>query len=278
MSKRVVGQKRTPSVRQEQGLLCRLESDGMTEEDAQAVIQSRGNKLAKKLLGVIRGTLVRAVEEKVGASVPSVIEMTPSQLAAQKIMRKNVFGIAEAMKHYKVKPTKKELKELETVRFSEEKMRACAKTHLLVADFGLSVMDVWKQHCELFCCKIDPWYGNWCEAKWARKRVKAQWRLLRKTAVPDSFGKDLAKQEEMLGKGEEVPEAREMVYMVIGHYLATGEKLFSDYYVRRRSLSGAGSRIVIGRFDALGLLILSWDGNPNDDVGLASSCLPAEAR
>jgi hypothetical protein len=132
-------------------------------------------------------------------------------------------------------------------------------------------MDVWEQHNKLFYGKVDPWYGNKGEAKWARKRVKAQWRLLRKTAVPDSFGKDFAKQEEMLGKGEEVPEAREMVYMVIGYYLATGKMLLPDYYVRTKSLSGAGYRIYMGSFDAYGLCIYGWSDYPSSVVGLASS-------
>ena len=223
-------------------------------------------KNQKALKEALETALLKRLE-----SPATVIKPSDSQIKAAEIMGKNVFGIAEAMKYYKVKPTKKELKELEVVPFSEEKLRAYAATHILVADFGLSVMDVWEQHGELFYCRMDPWYGNRCEAKWARKRVKAQWRLLRKTAVPDSFNKYLSEQEALLTKEEEVPEAREMVYMVIEHYLATDEMLFWSGYVRTKNLSGDGRRIRIGRFDSSGLGIDFWYGDANYYVGLASS-------
>jgi hypothetical protein len=61
-----------------------------------------------------------------------------------------------------------------------------------------------------------------------------------------------------------------MVYMVIGYYLATGEKLFPNYYVRTKSLSGAGSRVNVGYFDSGGLSISYWLDDPYY-VGVASS-------
>ncbi len=198
-------------------------------------------------------------------------EPSESETAAREIMGKNMFGIADAIKHFKSSPTEKELSALEKIPFSEATLRECANTHILVADFGLSVVDVWEQHTQLFYSKANPWYSEKDQAKWARKCVKAQWRLLRKTAVKDSFSKDFHDQEALLGKGEEVPEAREMVCMVIGHYLASREKLFPDYYVRTKSLSGAGDRIRIGCFDSDGLRLRCWYGGPDNDVGLASS-------
>jgi hypothetical protein len=205
-------------------------------------------------------------------AVPVVREYQPSEseVAARAIMGKNMFGIADAIKYYEVAPTEKELAKLADIPFSEATLRACANTHVLCADFGLSVMDVWEKHSQLFFSKSDPWYGKKDEAKWARKRVKAQWRLLRKDVVPNSFGKDFRNQESLLGKGEKVPAVREMVYMVIGYYLATGEKLFPNYYVRTKSLSGAGSRVNVGYFDSGGLSISYWLDDPYY-VGVASS-------
>ena len=49
---------RVLSVHQEHELLMKLEQAGLSEADAQAVIQSRGNSLAKEILGVIRGKVV----------------------------------------------------------------------------------------------------------------------------------------------------------------------------------------------------------------------------
>lgn len=49
---------RVLSVHQEHELLMKLEQAGLSESDAQAVIQSRGNTLAKEIIGVIRGKMV----------------------------------------------------------------------------------------------------------------------------------------------------------------------------------------------------------------------------
>jgi len=49
---------RVLSVHQEHELLVKLEQAGLSETDAQAVIQSKGNALAKELIEVIRGVKV----------------------------------------------------------------------------------------------------------------------------------------------------------------------------------------------------------------------------
>jgi hypothetical protein len=240
---------------------------------AATVVQRR---ITDGIMGCKQGQMVAlkalAGEAVMVKVVPVVREYQPSEseVAARAIMGKNMFGIADAIKYYEVAPTEKELAKLADIPFSEATLRACANTHVLCADFGLSVMDVWEKHSQLFFSKSDPWYGKKDEAKWARKRVKAQWRLLRKDVVPNSFGKDFRNQESLLGKGEKVPAVREMVYMVIGYYLATGEKLFPNYYVRTKSLSGAGSRVNVGYFDSGGLSISYWLDDPYY-VGVASS-------
>ena len=44
-----------------------------------------------------------------------------------------------------------------------------------------------------------------------------------------------------------------MVYTIIGHYLATGERLFEHIYVRTSSVDSGGRRVGVGRFDSRGL-------------------------
>ena len=51
-------------------------------------------------------------------------------------------------------------------------------------------------------------------------------------SVPDSASKTWDEQQKLLGKDEETPSARVVIYTMIGHFLSTGERLFGSIYVR----------------------------------------------
>jgi len=210
------------------------------------------------------------------------LSVVTSDKVARAIMGVNMIDTADAIKCFEVNPSAEDLAVLEQIPFSEEVLRKCARTHALVADLGTSVMDVWSQHGKLFYYYMDskdtPWYGNGNE-NWAKKRDKPTWRLLGRTAVAGLFDKGYYAQKQLLNETEKVPEAREMVYMVIGNYLVTGEKLFSHRLVRTANLSGSGCRVIIGYFNDLGINISSdIDYMPNSIVGLAFArkCLSSE--
>jgi hypothetical protein len=242
----------------------------MTEEDAQAVIQSRGNELAKKLLGVIRGTLARAVEEKVGASVPSVIAMTPSQLAAQNIVGDNFLRVEDVAACFKARFTEEQLAALADVPFDEAKLQACKDTHILFPGFPVTILQIRSRMPKgAFRSYKDAWYNG---EDFARKdKVEARWYLLRKDAVPNSFGKYYNDQRALLSASETVPRACEVVFGTMLFFAVRGVKLFQTYYVRTVSLSGAGVRFGVGYFGGFGLGSHSWHDNAYYDVGLASS-------
>jgi len=68
------------------------------------------------------------------------------------------------------------------------------------------------------------------------------------------------------------PTARVMVYAIIGHYLATGERLFERIYVRCSDLFSDGSRVLVGNFDSDGLRVRDyWVGSPYVSIGLSSA-------
>ena len=63
-----------------------------------------------------------------------------------------------------------------------------------------------------------------------------------------------------------------MVYTIIGHFLATGERLFEDIYVRCSDVDSVGYRVVVGGFGSNGLGVDGhWDDCRGGGVGVASA-------
>jgi hypothetical protein len=100
-----------------------------------------------------------------------------------------------------------------------------------------------------------------------------EWHLVRKTSVSDSTSKTWQQQQELLDhKIDETPEANVVVYTIIGHFLATGERLFEKVYVRTRTLDSDGYRVCVGRFLAGGLdVYYYYDVFQYDRLGVSSA-------
>ena len=119
----------------------------------------------------------------------------------------------------------------------------------------------------LFC--DQDWYNK---ESFAKDRGEAAWHLVRKTPVTNSTSKTWDEQQALLAKDEETPTARVMVYTIIGHFLATGERLFENIYVRCSDVDSRGNRVYVGGFDSDGLRVVSfWDGYRDSSIGLASA-------
>ncbi|MBP9856226.1 MAG: hypothetical protein KBC48_02935 [Candidatus Pacebacteria bacterium] len=200
---------------------------------------------------------------------------------AREIMGKNFFGIEEAIKYYGVNPSEQQLAYLAEIPFSEEVLKSCKDTHILIAVFLLSIIDVRSQlNSNLFRNHdSDAWYNN--QAFAANKGVVGWW-LVRKTPVADSLHKkNWDEQQALLDKGEQTPTARIMVYTIIGHYLANGEHLFENVYIRCSDLDSVSCRVWVGSpgFNFRGLDIVSGrdsrqfhtDGLYHYNLGISSA-------
>jgi len=232
---------RTISVHNEHEFLLKLEKAGLIDELAQKVIDSKGNDLATKV--------VRLIEN--GGFEPST-----SQKRAREIMSRNFFGIEEALKHFGVNPSRAQTAALSEVPFTEEVLSASKDTHVLVAVFPMSILDIrGKVERKLFYSHKDSWYNK---ETFAKDRGEIGWRLVRKTPVSDSTSKNWNEQQALLDKNEETPSAQVMVYTIIGHYLATGERLFENVYVRTSSVASDSNRVYVGSFDRGGLDVDRW--------------------
>lgn len=232
---------RTLSVHKEHEVLLKLEAAGLNDELAQKVIDSKGNDLAVKVVRLILN----------GGYEPST-----SHKQARSIMGKNFFGVEEAIKHFGVNPSKQQLAYLAEVPFTEEVLKSCKDTHVLVAVFPMSILDIrGKVEHKLFYSHDDAWYNKHAFAK---DKGEVGWVLIRKVQVDDSLSKTWNEQQALLSKTEETPKAQVVVYTIIGHFLATGERLFKDVYVRCSDLDSGGYRVLVGFFGAYGLLVSRW--------------------
>ncbi len=246
---------RTLSVHKEHEVLLKLEAAGLTDELAQKIIDSKGNDLAAKVVKLIQN---------------GGFEATTSQKRAREIMGRNMFGIEEAIGHFGVNPSRQQLAVLADVPFTEATLEACKDTHVLVAVFPLSVLDVrGKAERKLFYSHEDAWYNK---QAFAKDRGETRWMLVRKTPVDNSMSKTWDEQQALLGKDNETPTVQVMVYTIIGHYLNTGERLFENVYVRCSDVDSDGDRVYVGTFDSNGLSVDNyWDDNRSSRIGLSSA-------
>jgi len=199
-------------------------------------------------------------------------EPSTSQKLAREIMGKNFFGIEEAIKHFGVNATKQQLAYLAEVPFSEEVLKSCKDTHVLVAVFPLSILDIRgitrkPENQTLFYSQ--DWYDK---QAFAKDKGEVGWQLVRKEPIANSTSKTWNNQQALLSKDEETPTARIVVYTIVGHFLATGERLFEKIYVRCVDLDSDGYRVSVGSFDSGGLDVINWYGDfRHDDVGLSTA-------
>lgn len=199
-------------------------------------------------------------------------EPSTSQKLAREIMGKNFFGIEEAIKHFGVNATKQQLAYLAEVPFSEEVLKSCKDTHVLVAVFPLSILDIRGitrklENQTLFYSQ--DWYDK---QAFAKDKGEVSWQLVRKEPIANSTSKTWNDQQALLSKDEETPTARIVVYTMVGHFLATGERLFEKIYVRCVDLGSGGYRVLVGSFDSLGLRVDYWsDDIRDDDIGLSGA-------
>lgn len=244
---------RTLSVHKEHELLLKLETAGLTEPLAQKVIDSKGNELAAKVVKFIQN---------------GGFEPTTSQKRAREIMGKNMFGVEEAIQHFGVNPTRQQILALSEIPFSEAVLQKAKDTHVLVAIFPLSVLEIrGKVDSKLFY--DQSWYNK---ESFAKERGEASWQLVRKTPVDNSTLKNWEEQLALIGEEDEVPTAQAMVYTIIGHYLATGGRLFEHIYVRTSSVVSDGDRVCVGDFDSFGLNVDSfWDDCRRAYFGVSSA-------
>lgn len=202
----------------------------------------------------------------------SVVMTTETDLAHD-IMGKNFFGLNEVSVHYGVEFGNGLVAALATIPFSEATLRNCKDTHILVAGFPMTILDIRAKAPNQFHSHGDAWYNSHAFA--ADKRVDPRWHLLRKEIIAGTQSRSFAEQMSLLSNSEEVPDACDLVYATILYFLATRELLFRGVYSRCKDLGPGGDRIAVGTSAQDGLDISShWEGFAYNEIGIASAHIP----
>jgi hypothetical protein len=112
----------------------------------------------------------------------------------------------------------------------------------------------------------QPWYIKELFGKVAEE---PRYRQLQMEPVKDSFGKTFAEQQALVPPGEEIPTARVVLTTMAIHFLATGDRLFSDDWIRCVDQTSFGAVVYVGFFDPAGVLVSYWgQGRSDGDLGV----------
>lgn len=235
-----------------------MEEAGLTYEDLQAPINDaalrrelvRFWQLRNRTDLVIDEGFVHRLLTRLFDEARTVVARTESLHRAREIMGANFHGPDQVAEHFRVRFTEPELEKLRFMPFTTATLESCKDTHVLVAGYPLSILEVKKR------AKPHFWNQDWYNGEAFAKKTKPElrWYLVRKQAVKDSFSKTWTEQLTLLPEGEIVPKACVMVYTIILHFLTTGERLFEKDYVRCEDVDSAASmRTVCASTTAAGM-------------------------
>jgi len=192
-----------------------------------------------------------------------------SQRCARRIMGDNYFGIEEAVQHFGAKPSTQDITTLSDIPFTGETLTQCKDSHVLVAVLPFSIEDIYAKVGPQFFCEGSYCYGS---NEVTADRGQAGWQLVRKALRPEWDWKTFAEQQVLLPKDERTAPTPTMVYAMVGHCLATGERLFPLQRVRcaDRWPREGGRHWRVGFF-ANGFCILPGsDDERNGDLSIAT--------
>jgi hypothetical protein len=188
---------------------------------------------------------------------------------AREIMGANVFGVEEGTQHMNVKFRRFELAGFAEVPWADEELEEVKETHVLVAVPSISIATMRENITKKNVYRADStWH---LKQPFAVRLGLPDWRLVRKAAVPNSTSKLWDEQRKLLWANDDVPSSRVLCYTMGGRYLQTGEKLFSDVWVRTSDVDSDGVRVrVVFGADGVGVG-RGWDGIRSGGIAVASA-------
>ena len=114
----------------------------------------------------------------------------------------------------------------------------------------------------------QTWYDN---EPFAKLQEPPGYRQLQMRAAQDSFGKIFAKQKALVPPDAEIPTARAILMGVVIHFLATGERLVSDHWVRCADQTLCGGLVIVGDFGPHGIDVDTTGHGRSGDLGVVLS-------
>lgn len=189
--------------------------------------------------------------------------------------RRHVRGALDVEEHYEVCYTPEQSLQLQRIPFNATTLRRCKETHVLVAGYPFSLMDIFRKFFPSIYGWELPWY--WDRPFACEHRVCIRWYLIRKDPLGNSTSRQWNRQLALLSANEGVPRACELVHAGL---LCNWPKanIFLPHFNRVRCsdrVSSSSHIVSNGRISAQSTL------NERDDVrsrhiGITSSWKPEE--
>lgn len=188
---------------------------------------------------------------------------------AREIMGANFFGVEEGMRYMNATFTSFERAGFAEVPATDEELEEMRDTHIVVAAPSISIIGMRERVKKQGVYRKDnTWH---LEQAFAARLGVPRYHFIRKTHVANSTSKTWDEQQPLLSANEEVPSARVLCYAMGGIYCATGEKLFSDVWVRTSDVDSDGYHVSV-RFLSGGVYVYYyWDSSRHGFLGLASA-------
>ena len=234
---------RTLRVGQEHELLLALERAGLTEDDAQAVIQSPENVLAEKVVAFIRS----------GGLTITPTPTDEEQLAIKILGKDKVVTFSEVCQAWGIGVSK-----IPSISFPEEVLQQAAAENeagevdwRLVYVFGLSL----RQQRDLRGTDTKDWWLGSDEDSWAAKGAVAGYYLL--NFHVQFTGMTWRAQQDEISRLSDQERAPEQIVSeaMLSVFMTTGQRLLKVCFHWGPSLDSSGGRVVVGVFDRGGLSV-----------------------
>ncbi len=245
------------SVHQVHELLLKLEAAGLTEAVAQKIIESRGNKLAKDMLGLVGLSRSMSLTEAQGA-----------------MGKKNFFGPNEWTKFFGKKVQIATVPEIPWSQTELENLEINQEHFLFL---GIDRLDgkplnlpTWHK---VYSGESHPkFYWDWyLTHKFAQVSCELRWYLMPVGILEGSRSLLYDRQVALLPDEYEVPTAPARVTANVLYYLLNKKYLDTDYWARTSDQSDGGSRVDVRGSSGRGLSVGYWDDVADDSIGVSAS-------
>src|SRR3989339_1487353 len=147
------------------------------------------------------------------------------QTLARWIMGANMLGTSDVLECFRCVDAVDRF-DLASIPYSEATLEACAYTHLLVADLGLSVQTLRRRS---YVVRMKQVFEG--EA-FVTRSEPATWRLIRREIPVDYFDKTSDEQRLLLPSSEQLLSARQVVYVTLLASQMLGLKLLDGQLTR----------------------------------------------
>lgn len=237
-----------------------LKRVGFNSEDEKTLLGSKDDEVLKDVIHLLRDGLFE----------PCIHENAKTIMTED-----NFFGVDDAIKYLKVRPTHKQLlTDFTEIRYLKETLAECSKDYKLTAYFPTSIMDLlcnpllerfWDQKNRVIC------KNKLKNQLFALNPGRPGFYLVRKSAAANTTSKQWIQQLQCLGNNR-VASANILLYTMTTHFMKTGQMLFNDEYIHLRCEEEDSShRLITVIPSKKGISIESWWGEGRADfVGVAS--------